>query len=129
MACPRRFERLALIALLLLQSSCIYAQRYTLTVYADRGKDVSAAASQGLSSQGSNLGHLFVALTHGEKQMYLAYYGDPKNPSRGHLRVDADLARNGSWDVQKTYQITEEGYRAAHETIDNWGSQVGTWKP
>ena len=59
--------------------------------------------------------------------MYLGYYGDAKNPSRGQLRVDADLARNGDWDVKKTYNITDGGYREAHKLIDTWGTDGQKW--
>ena len=115
---------------------------YTLTIFADEGINASSAAAQGTSSRGPNLGHVFVQLTNGEKQMYLGYYGDPSDPSRGQLRVNADLARKDYWDVKETYQITEEGYTAAHKMIDTWGRgdqpdpfpipvilQKGTWRP
>ena len=115
---------------------------YTLTIFADEGINASSAAAEGTSSRGSNLGHVFVELTNAEKQMYLGYYGDPNDPSRGQLRVDADLASKGDWDVKETYQITEQGYDAAHKMIDTWGRgdqpdlspipvilQKGTWWP
>jgi hypothetical protein len=93
---------------------------YTVTIFANPGSDASSVAQQA-SSGGFNFGHVFVGLTNGDKQMYLGYYGDPTNPARGQLRVDADLAANG-WLYKKTYEITEQGYRAAHEMIDTWGA-------
>jgi len=72
---------------------------------------------------------VFIELANGDKQVFLGYYGDPKNPSRGQLRVDADLFLNGYWDVKKTYDISEEGYNKAHEVIDGWGRNGQTWRP
>lgn len=114
----------------------------SLTIFAEEGRSSSAAASQRSSAYGPNLGHVFIGLTNGDKQMYLGFYGDSRNPSRGQLGVDADLVRNADWDVMKTYQISEQGYRAAHSMIDTWGTgsqadpfpmpvilQKGTWRP
>jgi hypothetical protein len=102
---------------------------YTLTIFADQGKNPSSAATQASSGGGSNLGHVFIELTNGNKQVYLGYYGDRQNPAKGQLRPDADLARNGYWDVKKTFEITEQGYNDAHKMIDTWGTKVGSWKP
>jgi hypothetical protein len=118
------------VGLLIAVSS--YAQNgpYTLTIFADAGSNASSSGQQ--ASAGSNFGHVFIELTNGPNQIYLGYYGDPHNPSRGQLRVDADLARDGDWDVKsQTYQITDEGYRAAHGMIDKWGkvTSAGSWKP
>jgi hypothetical protein len=101
----------------------------TVTIFADEGRSSSAAATQQSSGQGSNLGHVFIELTNSDKQMYLGYYGDPGNPSRGQLRVDKDLFLNGDWDVSKTYQITGEGYNKVHEMIDQWAQKGQTWRP
>jgi hypothetical protein len=102
---------------------------YTLTIFADEGTNASVASLQSTSSRGSSLGHVFVDLTNGNKNVYLGFYGDPTNPARGQLRVDADLAQNGDWDVKNTYPITHDGYLAAHQMIDIWGTETGTWKP
>jgi len=100
---------------------------YTLIIFADAGSNASSVAQQG--SSGSSFGHVFIELSNSDKQIYIGYYGDPKNPSRGQLRVDSDLARNGYWDVKsQTYEISEESYRSAHKMIDTWGTEVGSWK-
>jgi hypothetical protein len=100
---------------------------YTLTIFVSEGLSTSSAAGQSSSGNGLNLGHVFVELTNGSKQMYIGYYGDPANPARGQLRPDADLASQGAWDVKETYSITQEGYNAAHWLIDQWGTDGVTW--
>src|SRR5882672_266378 len=116
------------LALLLPTES--YAQRsaYSLTIFADGGS-TAASVGQQASSNGSNFGHVFIELASADKQIYMGYYGDPQNPSRGQLRVDADFAKNGYWDVKKTYEIKETGYNDAHGMIDTWGTKIGSWKP
>jgi len=93
---------------------------YSLTIFADPGANASSVSQQA-SSGGLNMGHVFIGLTNGARKVYLGYYGDSTNPARGQLRVDADLVDSG-WLYKKTYQITEQGYRAAHEMIDTWGA-------
>ena len=43
---------------------------YTLTIFADGGANGPTDTTQGSSGHGSNLGHVFVELTNGDKQMY-----------------------------------------------------------
>jgi len=100
---------------------------YTLTVFVSQGLGTSSAAGQWSSGNGLDLGHVFVELTNGSKQMYIGYYGDPTDPARGQLRVDADLAASGAWDVKETYAISQQGYNAAHWLIDQWGTDGVTW--
>src|SRR5258708_5654062 len=98
------------------------SDQYALTIYADKGSHSGAVTTETSSGLHSNLGHVFIELTHNEKQMYLGYYGQPTDPSKGQLRVDADLAQKGYWTVKKTYSITEQGYLDAHKMIDAWDS-------
>lgn len=105
------------------------SDQYTLTIYADRGLSAGPVTTEASSGSHPNLGHVFVELTHNEKQMYLGYYGQPTDPAKGQLRVDADLAKKGYWTVKKTYSITEQGYLDAHKMIDAWDSSGQSWRP
>gem|GEM_PF-6648788 len=117
--------------ILFLTSGNAQSGPYSLTVFADggaHGTSGSQSLSQQSSSGGSDFGHVFVELTNGDRHIYMGYYGDPHNPSRGQLRVDADLASKRYWDFYKTYPITETGYHNAQHVIDTWGTEMGTWK-
>ena len=98
---------------------------YTLTIFADGGSNAPSVGQQASNSR-PNFGHVFIELANADKQIYIGYYGAPQNPSRGQLRVDADRAQNGYWDVKKTYQIKETGYNEAHNMIDEWGTKIGS---
>lgn len=125
----RKIGNLALlpICLLLVISGKAQTGPYSLTVFADSGAHGSSVSQQA-SSGGSNMGHVFVELTNGDKHAFIGYYGDPRNPSKGQLRVDADLVSGGYWDVKKTYSVTKQGYDSAHQVIDTWGTSMGTWE-
>jgi hypothetical protein len=101
---------------------------YTITIFADSGAGPSTSAPDGTSGSGPNLGHVFIELANGDKQMFIGYYGygpSGRMPTKGQLRVDADLFRNGDYDVSKTYQITSTGYINAHQLLDIWGGPHG----
>jgi hypothetical protein len=116
-----------LITVIFVLPSCAISQNgpYTLTIFADQGSAPSAATTNRSSGSGSNLGHVFIELANGSNEAFIGYYGQPGTPARGQLRVDADLFRNGDYDVSKTYQITATGYLYAHQMIDVWGGHDG----
>lgn len=84
------------------------SSRYKITIYADEGTDKLPVI--GLQEP---FGHVFVGLTDGQSTNYSGW-----NP--GGVKDESKYISGCSWDVRRTFDISESGYQKALQVINEW---------
>ena len=121
-ASVRAIVILVLLAFVIGTSGLAYAQKfqnkkYELTIFVDEGHGLTEAT-----------GHVFVGLSDGQSTVYKGWYSEnpllaPVAKGGGEVRDDSPH----SWDVKKTYEIGEQGYRDAMKMTETWNNQKIDW--
>lgn len=113
------------LALFILDVPLAVAQgkKYTLTIYVNEGPGTSSDWIEG-STAGVFTGHVFIGLSDGNATVYRGYY--PKN--QHSVQDDYEDAATRNYDLKKTFQITEDGYKEAMQAAQLGPLQNEQWR-